>query len=137
MVYDYNGDVYPSDEARMLAKMGDRRFYMGNVNRNSYLEIFTSPVLQELMEVSCVETLPGCHACPLQPYCGSDPIRNYAIQGNLVGHRPTSDFCRKHKAIYIPVGAHRPGDPGVMDVFWSWITNRTLTEVRSESLCTN
>ena len=29
-IYDFNGDVYPSDEARMLARMGDGRFKMGN-----------------------------------------------------------------------------------------------------------
>jgi hypothetical protein len=27
--------------------------------------------------------------------------------------------------------------PGVMDVFWSWITNRSLAEVRGEAPCTN
>jgi His-Xaa-Ser system radical SAM maturase HxsB len=138
VIYDYNGDVYPSDEARMLAKMGDRRFYMGNVNRDSYLDIFTSPVLRELIEVSCVETLPGCHSCALQPYCGADPVRNYAIQGDLVGHRPTSDFCMKHKAILeFLLELVDQDDPGVMDVFWSWITNRTLAEVRGEIPCTS
>jgi His-Xaa-Ser system radical SAM maturase HxsB len=138
VIYDYNGDVYPCDEARMLAKMGDRRFYLGNVNRDSYLDIFTSPVLQELIEVSCVETLPGCHSCPLQPFCGSDPVRNYAIQGNLVGHRPTSDFCMKHKAIIeFLLELVDQDDPGVMDVFWSWITNRSVAEVRGEARCTN
>ncbi len=138
VVYDYNGDVYPSDEARMLAKMGDRRFYLGNVNRNSYLDIFASPVLRELIEVSCVETLPGCHSCPLQPFCGADPVRNYAIQGNLVGHRPSSDFCMKHKAIIeFLLELIDQDDPGVQDVFWSWITRRTLAEVRGEAPCTN
>jgi uncharacterized protein len=136
VVYDYNGDVFPSDEARMLAKMGDRRFYLGNVNRDAYLDIFTSPVLQELIEVSCVETLPGCHSCPLQPYCGADPVRNYAIQGDLVGHRPSSDFCMKHKAIIeFLLELIDQDDPGVMDVIWSWITNRTLAEVRGEIPC--
>jgi His-Xaa-Ser system radical SAM maturase HxsB len=131
VVYDFNGDVYPSDEARMLAKMGDRRFYMGNVNRNSYLDIFTSPVMRELVEASIVETLPGCHSCALQMYCGADPIRNYALQGNLIGHRPTSDFCEKHKAIFeFLITLVDENDPDVMDVFWSWITNRPLAEVR-------
>src|SRR4030043_28772 len=50
IIYDYNGDVYPCDEARMLAKMGDRRFYLGNVNGDSYLDIFTSPVLRDLIK---------------------------------------------------------------------------------------
>jgi len=133
VVYDYNGDVYPCDEARMLAKMGDRRFFMGNVHEHAYLEIFRSPVLQELIRVSCVETLPGCHSCVLNTYCGADPVRNYTVQGNLVGHRPTSDFCFKHKAIItFLLELVEQNDPGVMDVFWSWITNRTLAEVRGE-----
>jgi His-Xaa-Ser system radical SAM maturase HxsB len=138
VIYDFNGDVYPCDEARMLAKMGDRRFYLGNVNRDSYLDIFTSPVLRELIEVSCVETLPGCHSCALQTYCGSDPVRNYALQGDLVGHRPTSDFCHKHREIInFLLELIDQDDPGTMDVFWSWITNRTPAEVRGEVRCTN
>lgn len=131
VVYDYNGDVYPCDEARMLAKMGDRRFYMGNVNRDSYLDIFTSAVMQEIVNQSCVETLPGCHACHLQMYCGADPIRNYAMQGDLVGFRPTSDFCEKHKAILeFLLELVADNHPEVMEVFWAWITNRSLAEVR-------
>jgi hypothetical protein len=31
VIYDHNGDVFPSDEARMLARMGDLRFCLGNV----------------------------------------------------------------------------------------------------------
>ncbi len=136
VIYDYNGDVFPCDEARMLAKMGDRRFFMGNVNQDSFLDIFQSPILQELIASSCVETLPGCHSCAFQTYCGADPVRNYALQGNLIGHRPTSDFCQKHKAILsFLVELLDRGDQGMMDVFWSWITRRSLAEVRGEVPC--
>jgi His-Xaa-Ser system radical SAM maturase HxsB len=135
-IYDYNGDVYPSDESRMLAKMGDRRFYLGNVNQDSYLDIFRSPVLQELVASSCVETLPGCHACALQPYCGADPVRNYTLQGDVVGYRPTSEFCHKHKAIIsFLLELLDRGDRDINDVFWSWITRRSLAEVRGEGPC--
>jgi radical SAM protein with 4Fe4S-binding SPASM domain len=136
VIYDYNGDVFPCDEARMLAKMGDRRFFMGNVNQDSYLKIFRSPILQELITLSCVETLPGCHSCAFQIYCGADPVRNYAVQGELVGHRPTSDFCQKHKAIIgFLLELLDRGDQDMMDVFWSWITRRSLAEVRGEVPC--
>ena len=131
VVYDFNGKVYPCDEGRMLAKMGDPRFCMGNVNRDSYLELFTSPVMQELVGASCVETLPGCQSCVFQMYCGADPIRNYALQGDLVGHRPTSDFCEKHQAVLeFLLTLLDEGRPEVMDVFWSWITNLPLAEVQ-------
>ena len=134
VIYNYNGDVYPSDEARMLAKMGDQRFLMGNVNKDSYFNIFESKVLRELIGASCVETIPGCHSCAFQIYCGSDPIRNYATQNDLVGHRPTNDFCHKNKEIItFLLELIEKDDPDTMDVFWSWITNRSLAEVRGKA----
>lgn len=33
VVYNYDGDVYASDESRMLAEMGDKSFCIGNVHR--------------------------------------------------------------------------------------------------------
>ena len=39
IVYNYDGDVYASDESRMLAEMGDKTFRIGNVHTDSYEEI--------------------------------------------------------------------------------------------------
>ena len=39
IVFNYDGDVYCSDEGRMLAEMGDRRFRMGSVLHDSREEI--------------------------------------------------------------------------------------------------
>src|SRR5439155_22131283 len=36
VVYNYDGDVYASDESRMLAEMGDSEFRLGNVHQNTY-----------------------------------------------------------------------------------------------------
>lgn len=41
VIYDYNGDVYPADEGRMLARMGNTHFKLGNVYSNSYDSILT------------------------------------------------------------------------------------------------
>jgi uncharacterized protein len=134
VIYDFNGDVYPADEGRMLARMGDRRFYMGNVNRDDYQTIFKSEVLRELINASVIETLPGCHSCTFQIFCGSDPIRNYAVQGNLIGHRPTCDFCTKNReTIKFLLELIYQGDSEIIDVFWSWITRRSISEVRGEA----
>lgn len=40
VIYDYDGSVFPADEARMLARMGDRHFCLGNVYTDSYDSIF-------------------------------------------------------------------------------------------------
>jgi len=131
VIYDYNGDVYPADEGRMLARMGDNRFLMGNVFKQSYEDIFTGKIIQELVEKSCLEILPGCSSCAYRPYCGADPIRNYLEFGDLMGRRPGSPFCIKHMGIFdIIFDILDKNDRHVIDIFWSWITNRDLKEVQ-------
>ncbi|MDQ7825391.1 MAG: His-Xaa-Ser system radical SAM maturase HxsB [Candidatus Eremiobacteraeota bacterium] len=121
-VYDYNGEVYPADEGRMLARMGDKRFLMGNVLHQSHGEIFGGPLLRELVRESCVEMLPMCAQCVYQPYCGADPVRYYVERGDIRGRRPGSEFCTKNMGIldYL-FGKLIENDERVMEVFWSWI----------------
>jgi His-Xaa-Ser system radical SAM maturase HxsB len=98
VVYDYDGEVYASDEGRMLAAMGDRSFRLGHVN-DSFPEIFGGPLLHGLVEGSCHETMPGCSECAFSPFCGVDPVFNWATQDDPIGHRPTSTFCARNMAI--------------------------------------
>ena len=131
VIYDYDGAVYPTDEGRMLARRGDTRFRLGSVHQQTYQEIFLGEHLRTLTAQSCVEALPGCADCPYQLYCGADPIRYYVESGDEVGHRPTSEFCRKHRAIFDHLfHLLQANDPEVMAVFWSWITHRRVEEVR-------
>jgi radical SAM protein with 4Fe4S-binding SPASM domain len=131
-IYDYDGEVYPSDEARMLARMGDKKFSMGNVHEDSYEHIFNGSLIHKIVQNSCVETLPGCATCAFQMYCGADPIRNYAETEDIVGYRPTSEFCKKNIAIikYL-FEMIKKNDDNVMDVLSSWMTNRSLEEMRT------
>lgn len=131
VIYDYDGSIYPADEGRMLARTGDTRFRLGSVHEDQYEDVFGGEKLHELTANSCVETLPGCAWCAYQLYCGSDPIRNYVESGDTVGHRPTSDFCRKNMAIIDHLfSLLRDDKPEVTDVFWSWITDRDLETFR-------
>jgi len=130
-IYDYDGEVYPSDEARMLARIGDKKFSMGNVHEDSYDHIFSGSLIHRLVRDSCVETLPGCASCVFQMYCGADPVRNYAETEDIVGHRPTSEFCKKNMGIikYL-FEMIKENNDNVMDVFFSWMTKRSLEEMR-------
>ena len=80
-----------------------------------------------------VESLPGCGDCAFQSYCGADPIFHYTTQRDLIGHRPTSAFCRRNMAIirhlFSLLGT---GDPGIYRIFFAWIRERGVEEVRSE-----
>jgi His-Xaa-Ser system radical SAM maturase HxsB len=132
-IYNFDGSVYPSDEARMLAAMDDNHFYLGNVNENTYEEIFNNPLLRRITKSSCVEAIPGCHSCAYQQYCGSDPIRAYSLQHdkNYVGHIPTSEFCRKHMAIItLLLELVENADDDTLDVLWAWITNKHYSELK-------
>jgi len=100
LVYNYDGNVYASDEARMLAEMGDRRFRLGNLKTDSYEQIMCSDALLEPLEASFAPSVPMCSDCAFLPYCGSDPVFHYATQGDFVGKKPVSDFCRRHMGIF-------------------------------------
>lgn len=127
VVYNYDGDVYASDEARMLAEMGDETFRLGSLFENSYEEIFGGPLLRTLVAASCVESLPGCSDCAFQTFCGADPIENHATQGDIFGHRPTSNFCgRNMEIIKHLLRLYHGNDPFVRELFWSWVQNAPI-----------
>jgi uncharacterized protein len=131
-VYNYDGDVYASDESRMLAEMGDSRFRLGNVHRDDYRQIFGSDRLVDITEASVVESLPGCSDCAFQLYCGSDPVFNYAVDGDVVGHRPTSAFCHRNmeviRHLFTLLGRE---DHELYRIFFAWVRNSSVQEVWS------
>ena len=126
VIYDYDGDVYVSDEGRMLASVGDKKFKIGNVSTNSYQEIFNSNYLHNIMRDSIAESLPECATCAYLPYCGADPVRNYSEQGDIIGNRAISDICKKNKeTIKFLLSLLEKKDEKIEKVFWSWITRKT------------
>ena len=124
VVYNYDGYVYASDESRMLAEAGDYTFRLGKIS-DSYESLFYGKKAQHFADCWATETIAGCSDCPLQSYCGADPVRNYSTQGSMYGHRPTSLLCRKYKAIieHILSLLKNRGDE-VMPIFTQWIKGR-------------
>lgn len=120
LVYNYDGDVYASDEGRMLAETGDTTFRLGNVHRNSWEELFLDSSLLPLLHDTMSEGTPGCCDCAFQPWCGTDPVFHHATQGDAVGHRPTSEFCQKNMAIFRLLLELLEDDPEARKVFRRW-----------------
>jgi uncharacterized protein len=122
VVYNYDGDVYASDESRMLAEMGEKKFRLGSVHTDTYETLFGGPVLRALVENSVVDSLPGCADCAYKLYCGGDPVEHYATQGDPIGHRPTSDFCTRNMGVITHLlRLYHDGDPFIQELFWSWV----------------
>lgn len=99
IVFNYDGAVYASDEGRMLAEMNDQTFRLGHLDSDPYEAIMTSERLLEPLEDSVLESVPMCTDCPFLPYCGADPVFHRATQGDFVGHKAFSAFCKKQMAL--------------------------------------
>lgn len=129
LVYNYDGRVYASDEGRMLAESGDDRFCLGRVEQ-PYWELMGSEPMQWLLAAGIAEILPGCADCAFVPYCGADPVYHASRQDDPVGHRPTSDHCRKHTGLFeILFGHLARRDPDTIRTFLAWMTGRTPDEI--------
>jgi His-Xaa-Ser system radical SAM maturase HxsB len=131
LVYNYDGDVYASDESRMLAEMRDWTFRLGNVHKDTRRTLFTGDPAMRMFQASCNQALAGCCDCAFQSYCAADPVYHYATQGDMYGHRPTSGFCtRNMEVIRHLFSLIEENDRETMRIFWSWINGeRMIPEV--------
>jgi radical SAM protein with 4Fe4S-binding SPASM domain len=120
LVFNYDGGVYASDEARMLAEMGDQRFRLGTV-QDSYEGVMHSDALLGPLIDSMSESTPMCSDCGFQPYCGSDPVFHYAVQGDPVGFKPSSRFCRRNMGIMRELIRRLEDDEESARVFRRWV----------------
>jgi uncharacterized protein len=121
LVYNYDGDVYASDESRMLAEMGDKTFRIGNLHTDTWEEILTSDALLTPLEDSFAQSVPMCSECAFEPFCGSDPVFHYATQGDWVGHKPSSAFCRRNMAICRHLIKAMADDRDIKTSFMTWM----------------
>ncbi len=122
-IYDYDGSVYPSDEARMLARMGDAHFNLGNVHQDPYKDIFGGAKLRNIIQDACVEVTPSCAYCAYQAYCGTDPVRNYLESGSETRKMEGTPFCIKHRGIFDYLFALLANmSEEEENIIWSWIT---------------
>ena len=120
IVYNYDGDVYASDEGRMLAEMGDKTFRLGNLHQDSYEEIMLSDALLQPLEQSFTQSAPMCTDCAFEPYCGADPTYHHATSGDFLGRKPTSGFCRRNMAIFKLLLDRYEGDAFTRALFQTW-----------------
>ena len=134
LVYNYDGDVYASDESRMLAEMRDHRFRLGNVHKNSYKEFFLSEALRSTLPAFCVEALPGCSECAFQPFCGTDPVYHHTIQGDVFGHRPTSAFHKRNFGIIKLLFHYIFDDPEARRIFLAWVMDNSVSRTKPERI---
>lgn len=129
LVYNYDGRVYPADEARMAAETGDARFALGHVS-DPFDALMASPAMQWLATGAVAEVLPGCSSCAFVPYCGSDPVYHATVQGDPAADRESSDFCIKHKGLFsLLFNRLADADSETLATFTAWALRKPRHEV--------
>ncbi len=121
IVFNYDGDIYASDESRMLAEMGETKFKLGNLLNNTYEEIMLSDTLLDTLESSIAESVPMCNDCGFQPYCGSEPVYHYATQKDIIGNKMLSGFCKKNMTIFKHLITLLSDDKEAREILMRWI----------------
>ncbi len=99
LAYFFNGDIYTCDEGRMMGEMGDFSFRLGNVYHNTYYETVCSNKCKALLSASYLESLPECCDCAYQPYCGTCPVVNLALKGDIFPVESNDYKCKIYRGI--------------------------------------
>ena len=97
MLVKQNGDVYPSDESRMISEMGNEHWKMGNVNDKNCL-VTMKEKRAEILENGRLENYEECKACVYSPFCYADPIKKWYI-ANIAGQEYES-YCGIRKELF-------------------------------------
>jgi len=120
VVFNYDGEIYASDESRMLHEMGDSSFRLGNVQENTYEEVFSSDRLLSTLEDSFTSSIPMCCECAFEQWCGADPVYHYAIFGDILGRKPESEFCKRTMGVVKHLLEIMRTDKEAKKIFMRW-----------------
>lgn len=128
LVYNYDGKVYPSDEARMAAETGDNRFVLGDVSQ-PLDALMHSDAMAWLASGAVAETNSDCSSCAFVPYCGADPVFHAVTQGAPDAPRRGTSFCDRNIGLFqIVFGRLAAREDQTMRTFASWAFQRPRNE---------
>lgn len=95
LVVDHDGRLYPTDEARMMTRVGQIDLSIGNLDDG-----VDKSKLAALNEHATNAFDPDCVHCPYQAFCGVDLIDEISRSGRIDAPKFASDFCRRHISIF-------------------------------------
>ena len=132
IAYNYDGQIFTCDEGRMMSRMGDDLFKMGDAGQETYPELIESEAVKTLVLASVQEGIPLCSTCAYKPYCGVCPIYNYATQGDIFGQMPTNGRCKAALATFDHLFSYiMKKDNDIQQIFDRWVT----VKIRKQDAC--
>lgn len=122
LVFNYDGKVFGSDEARMLwQSIKLNELVLDDLSSTSLRwSENTSSVSILKSSFSCAS--PGCEDCAFLPYCGADPMFHLATQGDSMGDKSVSFFCGYQKEMFDLLFVLWETDQQARKVFDSWLS---------------
>jgi His-Xaa-Ser system radical SAM maturase HxsB len=98
VLFNYDGKIYGSDEARMLQRVNKGvDLSLGLIEDNEW---DVNRLYRTIIKNGFTLTHTGCSTCAYQPYCGHDPARSLSTTGDFVGDKSGSDFCEFHYSMF-------------------------------------
>ena len=117
IVIDHDGALYPSDEARMLARVSAVDLSIGHVQGG-----LDAARVAHLNANALNNCDPDCIHCPYQPFCGVDIVDDVSRYGRVDVPRHTTWFCSRQTAIFDKAFSMvYSGDPAALHSLAGWL----------------
>lgn len=95
VVVDYDGTFYPTDEARMLRRIGHIDLSIGSVRAGLDKQKIASMNANSLNNFN-----EDCIHCAFQPFCGTDIVDEISRYNRIDLPRHETYFCQRHMFIF-------------------------------------
>jgi His-Xaa-Ser system radical SAM maturase HxsB len=119
LVYNYDGWVYPSDEARMLVETGDTSLRMGQVDEP--LERLIGSETRARLVAASHAAASDCVDCSYQHYCAPNPVDSQAQYGRADVPARQTEHCGRHLWLFDTAFALlKNADPDTEALFHAW-----------------
>jgi His-Xaa-Ser system radical SAM maturase HxsB len=118
MVIDYDGTLYPTDEARMLSRTRHVDLSLGNLETE-----FDVEKSQELNQAGVHQIHHDCIHCTYKPFCGIDMVDELSRYGRVDYYKHESWFCSRQTFAFDFIFSKLANqDRKWQKIFGSWLT---------------
>lgn len=114
LVYNYDGNIYPCDEARTFPDLK-----LGRFDEISYSEALEHPITQTMISSSSL--VESCYNCVYYPFCGTCPLETYKMKGCFITNIPNSYRCRIHKEMFDYIFGLLSKDEDFLRIAKDWV----------------
>ena len=127
LVYNYDGWVYPSDEARMLVETGDTSLRMGRVTDSLAQLLFSETRMR--LRVASETAAADCTSCAYRHYCSPNPVDSQAQFGRPDVPAHQTEHCGRHQWLFdTAFTLLQSADADSEEMFYVWARPNTAQE---------